>query len=96
MNLPNGNGKKIKVAVLCEEGKISEAKESGADMFGSENIINEINNEKINFDKIINKKPKVNISQNICETQNSGLSCGMPPLSALCVLKANTKEKIKI
>ena len=26
VNLPNGNGKKIKIAVLCEEGKISEAK----------------------------------------------------------------------
>ena len=36
--LPNGNGKKIKVAVLCEEAKSGEAKNSGADLFGSENI----------------------------------------------------------
>ena len=53
VNLPNGNGKKIKVAVLCEENKVKEAKDSGADLFGSENLVNDITNGKINFDKII-------------------------------------------
>ena len=53
VNLPNGNGKKIKVAVLCEEGKIQEAKDSGADFFESEKLINDINNGKINFDKLV-------------------------------------------
>ena len=53
VNLPNGNGKKVRIAVLCEEGKVSEAKDSGADIFGSENLINDITNGKINFDKLI-------------------------------------------
>jgi len=53
VNLPNGNGKKIKVAVLCEENKIQEAKDSGAEIYGSEMVINDIMNGKINFDKII-------------------------------------------
>jgi large subunit ribosomal protein L1 len=53
VNLPNGNGKKIRIAVLCEENKVSEAKDSGADLFGSENIINDIASGKINFDKLI-------------------------------------------
>jgi len=53
VNLPNGNGKKIKVAVICDDNKIKDAKESGADIYGSENLINDINNGKINFDKII-------------------------------------------
>jgi len=53
VNLPNGNGKKIKVAVLCEENKVNEAKDSGADLFDSENLVNDITNGKINFDKII-------------------------------------------
>ncbi len=53
VNLPNGNGKRIKVAVLCEENKVKEAKDSGADLFGSENLVNDITNGKINFDKII-------------------------------------------
>ena len=53
VNLPNGNGKKIKVAVLCEESKIKEAKESGADQFGSDALVNDITNGKINFDKLV-------------------------------------------
>ena len=53
VNLPNGNGKKIKVAVLCEENKVSEAKNAGAEIVGSDNLINDINNGKINFDKLV-------------------------------------------
>ena len=53
VNLPNGNGKKIKVAVLCEESKINEAKNSGAELVGSDDLVNEIVSGKINFDKII-------------------------------------------
>tara|TARA_Y100000590_G_scaffold428554_1_gene540008 strand:- start:52 stop:741 length:690 start_codon:yes stop_codon:yes gene_type:complete len=53
VNLPNGNGRKIKVAVLCEDSKIKEAKESGAELFGSENLINSISSGKIEFDKLI-------------------------------------------
>ncbi len=53
VNLPNGNGKKVKVAVLCEENKVQEAKDGGAEIFGSENIINDVTSGKINFDKLI-------------------------------------------
>ena len=53
VNLPNGNGKKVKVAVLCEDSKINEAKDSGAELFGSDNLINDIISGKINFDKLI-------------------------------------------
>ena len=53
VNLPNGNGKKIKVAVFCEENKINEAKESGADLYGNENLLSDISSGKINFDKLI-------------------------------------------
>ena len=53
VNLPNGNGKKIKIAVLCEESKNNEAKDSGADLFNSDKLILDINNGKINFDKLI-------------------------------------------
>ena len=53
VNLPNGNGKKLKIAVLCEENKIKEAKDSGAEIVGFDNLVNDITNGKINFDKLI-------------------------------------------
>jgi len=53
VKLPHGNGKKIKIGVLCEESKIDEAKSSGADVSGSENLVNEILSGKIAFDKLI-------------------------------------------
>ena len=52
-NLPNGNGKKIKVGVLCEESKINEAKASGADIYGSEDLTNKITSGEIKFNKLI-------------------------------------------
>ena len=53
IDLPHGNGKKLKVAVLCDENKLSEAKKSGADVVGSEDLLKKISDKDINFDKLI-------------------------------------------
>ena len=53
VNLPNGNGKKVKIAVLCEESKIKDAKNSGGDFTNSDGLIKDITDGKINFDKLI-------------------------------------------
>ena len=53
VNLPNGSGKKNKIAVLCEADKIDEAKKSGADVVGSEDLIEKIASGKFNFTKLI-------------------------------------------
>ena len=53
VNLPNGNGKKVKVAVLCEESKAEDGKASGAEIFGAETLVADITSGKINFDKLI-------------------------------------------
>tara|TARA_B110000305_G_C19352582_1_gene595069 strand:+ start:51 stop:740 length:690 start_codon:yes stop_codon:yes gene_type:complete len=53
VNLPGGTGKKIKVAVVCEDDKAKEAKDAGADIVGSEEFIEQIKNGELNFEKLI-------------------------------------------
>ncbi len=53
VNLPNGSGKKTKVAVLCEADKVDLAKQAGADEAGSEDLLEKIASGKFNFTKLI-------------------------------------------
>ena len=53
VNLPGGTGKKVKVAVVCEDTKASEAKRAGADIVGSDEFIEKIKNGELNFEKLI-------------------------------------------
>jgi len=53
VNMPSGTGKKIKVAVVCEEAKSSEAKDAGADIVGGEDFIEKIKEGKLDFEKLI-------------------------------------------
>ena len=53
VNLPGGTGKKIKVAVVCEDTKFDEAKNAGADIVGGDEFIEKIRNGEMNFEKLI-------------------------------------------
>ena len=53
INLPGGNSKKLKVAVVCEENKLQEAKDAGAEVVGGDELIDEIKTGNINFEKLI-------------------------------------------
>jgi len=53
VKLPNGSGKKSKVAVLCEPDKIEEAKKSGAEIVGSDDLIEKISAGKFDFTKLV-------------------------------------------
>ena len=53
VNMPSGTGKKVKIAVICEESMIDDAKKAGADLVGADSLIEEISSGKINFEKLI-------------------------------------------
>ena len=53
VNLPAGSGKKIKVAVVCEETKSQIAKEAGADIVGGDDFLEKIKSGELNFEKLI-------------------------------------------
>tara|TARA_B100000575_G_scaffold291768_1_gene298458 strand:+ start:429 stop:1115 length:687 start_codon:yes stop_codon:yes gene_type:complete len=53
VKLPNGSGKKNKIAVLCEQDKIQNAKKSGAEVVGSDDLIEKISLGKFDFTKLI-------------------------------------------
>ena len=48
--LPNGTGKKIRIAVFAVGDKVKEAKDAGADIVGNEDLIKDVKDGKINFD----------------------------------------------
>ena len=53
VNLPGGTGKKVKVAVVCEDPKADEAKSAGADIVGGDELIDKIKGGELNFEKLI-------------------------------------------
>jgi len=53
VNLPSGSGKKIKIAVVCEETKAQIAKDAGADIVGGDDLIEKIKSGELNFEKLI-------------------------------------------
>jgi len=53
VNLPNGTGKTVRVAVFARGTKADEAREAGADIVGAEDLVETIQGGKIEFDRCI-------------------------------------------
>ena len=53
VNLPGGTGKKVKVAVVCEDNKIQDAKDAGADIVGGDEFVEKIKGGELSFEKLI-------------------------------------------
>ena len=53
VNLPNGTGKAVRVAVFARGAKADEAKEAGADVVGAEDLMETVQGGKIEFERCI-------------------------------------------
>jgi large subunit ribosomal protein L1 len=53
VTLPHGVGKTVRIAVLTSEANFSEAREGGADIMGSQDLIDDISQGNINFDLLV-------------------------------------------
>ena len=51
--MPSGTGKKVKVAVICEDTKIDSAKKAGAEVAGGDDLIEKIKGGDLDFEKLI-------------------------------------------
>jgi large subunit ribosomal protein L1 len=53
VNLPNGTGKTVRVAVFARDAKADEARKAGADVVGAEDLVEQVQGGTINFDRVI-------------------------------------------
>ena len=53
VNLPNGTGRSVRVAVFAKGDKADEAKAAGADIVGAEDLVETVQKGEINFDRCI-------------------------------------------
>ena len=53
VSLPSGTGKDVRVAVFARDAKAEEAKDAGAEFVGAEDLMEEIQNGKSDFDRVI-------------------------------------------
>ena len=53
VSLPNGNGKKMRVAVFAKDEKAKEATEAGADIVGTDDLAEDMQKGNLNYDRII-------------------------------------------
>jgi large subunit ribosomal protein L1 len=53
VNLPNGTGKSVRVAVFARNEKAEEARKAGAEVVGAEDLVQQIQEGNLNFDRVI-------------------------------------------
>jgi large subunit ribosomal protein L1 len=53
VNLPNGTGRNVRVAVFARGAKADEAKAAGADVVGAEDLVEKVQGGAIDFDRVV-------------------------------------------
>ena len=53
VSLPNGNGKKMKIAVFAKDKNAEEAKQAGADVVGADDLAEDMQKGNLSYDRVI-------------------------------------------
>ena len=53
VSLPNGNGKKMRIAVFAKDKKAEEAKQAGADVVGADDLADDMQKGNLGYDRVI-------------------------------------------
>ena len=53
VSLPNGNGKKMKIAVFAKDKNAEEAKKAGADVVGADDLAEDMQKGNLSYDRVI-------------------------------------------
>ncbi|WP_031555376.1 50S ribosomal protein L1 [Parvularcula oceani] len=53
VSLPNGTGRTVRVAVFAKDDKAEEARAAGADIVGAEDLMEQVQNGQMDFDRVI-------------------------------------------
>ena len=61
VDLPNGTGKEVKIAVFAKDEKVKEAKEAGADFIGQEDLAARVEKNEIKINRVIATPDMMNI-----------------------------------
>lgn len=94
-SLPNGTGKKVRVAVLAQGEKADEAKAAGADIVGAENLIDSILSGKVDFDRCIATPDMMGMAGRVARVLGPKGLMPNPKLGTVTVDVANAVAKAK-
>lgn len=94
-SLPNGTGKKIRVAVLAQGEKADEANAAGADVVGAENLIDSILAGKIDFDRCIATPDMMGLAGRVARVLGPKGLMPNPKLGTVTMDVANAVKKAK-
>lgn len=93
VSLPKGTGKKVRVAVFAKGEKLEEAKKAGADIAGSDDLVELIKAGKIDFDRCIATPDMMAVVGSVAKVLGPR---GLMPNPKLGTVTANISEAVRV